>query len=1068
MSWFNMLHGFILLLAFMTGIVLLALPEKKQKLRTNINLISAFLTIIMIGVLIVSVYSGQEFILIFPLLPDINLVLHADPLTIMFVGLSGVLWFITTIYAIGYLKDSKHRSRFFGFFSLCVFATLGIALAGNLITFLIFYELLTLVTYPLIVHKGNEASLRAGRIYLRYTMIGGAVLIVGVVWLKSIAGALNFSAAGDLANMTHLPTTELTVIFALLIIGFGVKAALVPLHGWLPAAMAAPAPVSSLLHAVAVVKAGAFGIVRVIYDVYGFEFADSLGVLFYVAVAASITIVFGSVVALYQDDLKKRLAYSTVSQVSYIALGASIGGPLAATGAVAHIVHQGVMKITMFFSAGNFAEALHIHKVSELDGIGRKMPLTMTALTLAILGMIGIPPLAGFVTKWYLGTGAIAQGHYWVLIVLALSSLLNAMYLLPIIYRAWFKEPQGEWHVESSPAKFEIHWMLLLPPLVTITFAVLAGLFAASDFSPLTWAKLIAEREFHTDIVVSALLNQSSSLIPWLIILAPMLCAGLLFFAKGKSQLIAITPLCALPAIYFAFTGIDLQSVTPALFFGSQLILDHTMRPFLMLGGVLWFLSLIYARFYIANAANKTSFFTFMLLAMSGCFGLILSADPFGFISFYTLMSLSSFVLVIHQMSDEARAASRLYIYWAILGEVLIFTGFCLVDQSSGFASFDNMNNVTMLLIALGFGAKVGLFGLHWWLPKAHPVAPVPASAMLSGFMVKAGIIGWLKFMPQSNEPAEFIGYLLVILGVIGAFFAAIKGLLQQNPKALLAYSTVSQMGILSLAFGSSMLLPHYREAIIVTIVLYSIHHGLTKSALFFSVGISSLLQASGLIRFLAYFAVLLPAFALVGIPFSSGAYAKIQLKAQLIDLGILPTLISIGSIFTALLMIRFVTLMSHQSINTHSNSHSHEHDDSKRLTPLLLVCLANVLIVIAWPIIYFDTISMTTSHLISLSWPIALALTIGYFLSKPLDNYHVKFLNLANKHQASVSIQKHVVQFFVEINTLLSKTIHAAYQLVSISFSSRLNQISTMAPAHLSVIVLLVLSLMLASLVFG
>jgi multicomponent Na+:H+ antiporter subunit D len=1053
-----MLPLFILVTAFVTGIVLLVIPENKQKIRTTINLVNAFLTILMIVILIIGINSGQEFRLVFPLLPNINLVLHADPLSLMFVGLSGVLWFVTTIYAIGYLRKAKHQSRFFGFFSLCVFATLGIAMAGNLITFLIFYELLTLAAYPLIVHKGNEASLRAGRIYLRYTMIGGAVLLVGVVWLKSLAGALDFSAAGDLANMTHLPTTELTIIFVLLIVGLGVKAALVPLHGWLPEAMAAPAPVSSLLHAVAVVKAGAFGIIRVIYDVYGFEFADSLGVLFYLSIAASITIIYASIRALYQDDLKKRLAYSTVSQVSYIALGASIGGPLAAIAAVTHLVHQGIMKITMFFSAGNFAEELHIHKVSELDGVGSRMPLTMTALTLAIFGMIGIPPIAGFVTKWYLGNGAILQGQYWVLVVLALSSLLNAMYLLPIIYRGWFKPSQGEWPAKSESSKLEVYWMLLIPPLITVTLSVLAGLFAASEFSPLKWAKVIASQEF---VNVPSLINtyvESSSLVPWLIVLTPMLFAGVLFLSRHKRVLIACAPICALPAIFFAFTGIDYASSSSFLFFSNELLLDKTTQLFLMLAGVLWFLATLYAQFYMAKDPKQSIFTIFMLLAMSGCFGLTLSQDPYGFITFFTLMSLSSFVLVIHQLSEEAREASRSYIRWVIIGEVLLFSGFCLSQWYAGFALNSQLAWITSLIVVLGFGSKVGLFGMHWWLPKAHPVAPVPASAILSGFMVKAGVIGWLRFVPQSVEPLEIIGYLLVGLGVAGTFLGATKGMFQHNPKVVLAYSTVSQMGILTMAFGATFILTDNRDAIISAMILYCIHHGLAKSALFFSVGIAPLLALKSQTRYFAYFVIIMPALALVGMPFLSGGYAKLLLKEQLIGMPILPTLISISSLFTGLLMYRFTNLMSRDA--------GHHYEPQKHI-PLLLICLLTVLLMILWPFISFETIRLSMDNILAACWPVVVAICTGLLLTKFVDKYVNKASNADLKRTTSLNIiGTYFSSLIMSVSRIMATAAQRKQSLDTKFIILTINRISTNNSVHLSFVVLTVLLLAFVALI--
>jgi multicomponent Na+:H+ antiporter subunit D len=262
--------------------------------------------------------------------------------------------------------------------------------------------------------------------------------------------------------------------------------------------MVAPAPVSALLHAVAVVKAGAFGIVRVVYDVYGVSFASELGVLMALGIAAGITIIYGSVKALFQDSLKKRLAYSTVSQVSYIALGTAILGPIGTIGGIVHLVHQGIMKITLFFAAGNYAETLGIHKVSEMNGVGRRMPATTLAFSIAALGMIGIPPVAGFISKWYLGLGAVEAGMAgWVMPVLILSSLLNAGYFLPILYRAWFRTPASAWPDEHIPAaRFETHGALLWPPVITATLALAAGLFAAAPYSPLEWASLIAQREY--------------------------------------------------------------------------------------------------------------------------------------------------------------------------------------------------------------------------------------------------------------------------------------------------------------------------------------------------------------------------------------------------------------------------------------------------------------------------------------------------------------------------------------------------------------------------------------------
>jgi len=492
------LPALIVLSSLLPGVVIFLLREEQHRVRTSLNLLGAIAKLLLVGVMIWGVFHERVFETRWTLAPGLDLVLHADELSVLFVTLSTLLWLVTTVYAIGYLENAPHRSRFFGFFSLCVTATVGLALAGNLFTFVIFYEMLTLATYPLVAHKGTPEALRGARIYLSYTLGGGMLLLVGAVWLRTIAGPLEFSQGGILSEIPGLDHETLTWIFLLLIGGLGVKAALVPLHGWLPQAMVAPAPVSALLHAVAVVKAGAFGIVRVVYDVYGVEFADSLGLLAPLGAAAAFTIIYGSLRALSQDHLKKRLAYSTVSQVSYIALGTAIVGPVATIGGMVHLVHQGLMKITLFFAAGNYAETLGIHKVSEMDGVGRRMPGTTLAFTVGALGMIGVPPVAGFVTKWYLALGAAEAGAMlWVVPVLIASSLLNAAYFLPILYRAWFSDANaGSNTTAASADQTEAHALLLWPTLTTAALALAAGLFAAAPYSPLEWAELIALREY--------------------------------------------------------------------------------------------------------------------------------------------------------------------------------------------------------------------------------------------------------------------------------------------------------------------------------------------------------------------------------------------------------------------------------------------------------------------------------------------------------------------------------------------------------------------------------------------
>lgn len=486
----------VVLSSMVPGLLIFILREDQVRARTALNLGGAFLKLGLIAVMLFGVYRGQVYETRFEVMPGFDLVLEATALPMFFVVLSGVLWLITTIYAIGYL-DLDHawrRSRFFGFFSVCVSATTAIALAGNLFSFVIFYELLTLATYPLVVHSGTDEAMRAGKIYLAYTLTGGAILMVAVVWLHAIVGPFDFQEGGVLMDYDEEYGWLFVPIFLMLLTGLGVKAAIVPLHSWLPTAMVAPAPVSALLHAVAVVKAGAYGIIRVVYDVFGIHYVDQLGMGHVLVAVATVTIIYGSLKALAQENLKQRLAFSTVSQVSYIMLGVGLIGPIASIGGIVHLVHQGLMKITLFFCAGNIAETLGLKNISDLNGIGRRLPLTMAAFTIASLGMIGVPPLAGFVTKWYLGMGALEVGQPWVIVVLMISGALNAAYFLPIVYAAYFKEAVKPWPRDVREGRLETRPTLVWTTVSTALLVVMAGVFAAAPLSPVAWIEIVLAR----------------------------------------------------------------------------------------------------------------------------------------------------------------------------------------------------------------------------------------------------------------------------------------------------------------------------------------------------------------------------------------------------------------------------------------------------------------------------------------------------------------------------------------------------------------------------------------------
>ncbi len=403
--------------------------------------------------------------------PDISLSLKADWFGVFFALIASGLWIFTSIYSIGYVRGLKEhkQTRYFASFAVCLSATIGIAFAANLLTFVFFYEILTIATYPLVIHNETRAAFQAGRKYLVYTLTAGVLLIAATAWTYRITGTLDFRAGGMFANASFSPSA-MTVLFLLFLGGVGVKAAIMPLHSWLPAAMVAPTPVSALLHAVAVVKSGVFGVVRVVGFVFGPQVMRQFGLNTFLAIVAGATIILASLLAFRQDNLKQRLAYSTVGHLSYIVLGAALLSPASLIGGLLHIANHATLKITLFFCAGAIYVRHHKEKISELDGIGRVMPWTMGAFTLGAIGLAGVPPINGFISKWQLGLGALQAGEILPLAVLVLSGLLNAGYFAPIVYRAFLKKPAVPYeHGEAPPA-------MVIPIVVTALFSLLLGL----------------------------------------------------------------------------------------------------------------------------------------------------------------------------------------------------------------------------------------------------------------------------------------------------------------------------------------------------------------------------------------------------------------------------------------------------------------------------------------------------------------------------------------------------------------------------------------------------------------
>jgi multicomponent Na+:H+ antiporter subunit D len=409
----------------------------------------------------------------------LSLSLTPEPLGMLFALVASLLWPVTTVYALGYMRahHEQNQTRFYAAFALSIAAAMCIALAGNMLTLFVFYEVLSVSTYPLVTHAGTDKAKRAGRVYLGLLM-GTSIgfLLLAMIWTWSLTGTLDFTPGGVFSD--EISGGVLGILLLLYVFGTG-KAALMPFHRWLPAAMVAPTPVSALLHAVAVVKAGVFTVLKVSVYIFGLERIEQLVMAEWLVALAALTIVLASTIALRQDNFKARLAYSTISQLSYITMGALLGIATGAIGGGLHIAMHAFGKITLFFCAGAILVTAHKSKISELNGIGRRMPWTMGAFAIGAVSMIGAPPFAGFISKWYLLSGALQTDQIVAVAALIISTLLNAAYFMPIVYVAFFKPEdggQGQGHAAHGEAPLPIVLALSTTALFTVLIFFFPGI----------------------------------------------------------------------------------------------------------------------------------------------------------------------------------------------------------------------------------------------------------------------------------------------------------------------------------------------------------------------------------------------------------------------------------------------------------------------------------------------------------------------------------------------------------------------------------------------------------------
>jgi multicomponent K+:H+ antiporter subunit A len=802
---------FIVVMPFIGSFAVIFLHSRPDA-RDAASFISAVLTFVFCLLVLPSAFALQP-VTTPPLvvLPGLSLQFTADALGLLFAGIASFLWILTTVYNIGYMRGLQEhaQTRYYTAFAICIGATMGVALSSNLFALFLFYEILAIAAYPLVVHNETPEALAAGRKYLIYTQSGGVAILAGMMSLLAMGNTLDFIPGGNPGIASMAP--EFAILgFLLLMAGFGVKAALVPLHGWLPSAMIAPTPVSGLLHAVAVVNTGVFGLFRLIMYLYGPDLMVSLGLQYLVITAAVITIIVGSLLALLQDDFKLRLAYSTVSQLSYMILGAAIllppgisgvsdaGRAAAVIGATFAFAAHAFGKLTMFFVAGSVAVQTGKTKISQLDGIGRKMPWEFAAFTLATLSMAGLPPMAGFIAKYYLslGIGAGNPGDWWILLILVLASVLNLAYFVPVIIRAFFRPSDYE-----VP---EIRWSLLAPTLITVAGAVILGLWTVIPYSPFALCAQVAARVTNTALLVSGAVSISNAIPPFLIFL---IGTPLVLMLKGRARQagliglggIALIDVLLLPGGYFsgqAATGV-MQWTVP--FMGYTLVLLRVDSLSYLTGlifAIITFFAILYAA---AVAAPRLHLFALIYAAAS--LGVVFAGDWITLLIFWEVMAITS-TFLIWQEGGEAIGAGYRYLLFHGLGGALLAAGIALLFIGGGSPVVGSLAGIpaatfqvwASVLIVLGIGVNIAFIPLHTWLPDAYPRANFVASVFLSVYTTKAAVY----LLARAQPGTEYIAFMGAIMAVYGVAFA----LLQNDMRRLLSYHIISQVGYMVAGVG--------------------------------------------------------------------------------------------------------------------------------------------------------------------------------------------------------------------------------------------------------------------------
>lgn len=459
---------FALFSGLVGGLIVAVMPRVSSRIRNLVVLLFTILSAVFNWRVALSVFSGDN-ISIAGEIAGLSWSITPDPLGAVFGLIASSLWVFAAIYSFGYMDSKHNQPSYYSFLLMALSVTLGVAFSGNLVALYLFYELLTFVTYPLVIHERSPKAMKAGSKYILYSLSGAGAILIAIIITYNWTGNLDFSSGAILAGYSG---PGLNWLLGLFVIGFGVKAAIMPLHGWLPGAMVAPTPVSALLHAVAVVYSGAYGITRVVYSVFGYELVGQLGLGQIMPWVIGFTILMGVIIALRQDVLKGRLAYQTVSHLSYILLGVFSLQPWGLAGAIMHMISYSTLKVSLFFCAGIISEMTGEKLISRMGGVGKRLPKTMVVFSIATLGMIGMLPLNTFWGKYYLMKGSVESGRWQLAVVLILSGIINAFCFVPVIVDAF----RGE-KVEGNLEKGRRHSLMLLPTVILAIVSLLIGLW---------------------------------------------------------------------------------------------------------------------------------------------------------------------------------------------------------------------------------------------------------------------------------------------------------------------------------------------------------------------------------------------------------------------------------------------------------------------------------------------------------------------------------------------------------------------------------------------------------------